>query len=163
MHHSKKKGVLGSCNRHASGRAASQAAGRAYRIVLQRSRPRRGEKEGSKGLPGQNFSKGLYSVFTRHGVHRANFTLDAKVHSDDMLQESGLIPSAEKKLLTGPFPVSTPWWKAQSLRSAVLIGAPLLMAETVVALILPIAMGYTSIDSLLFNACGYFGPGIPKC
>ena len=32
-----RKGVLGSCNR-----AASQAAGRAYRIVLQRSRPRRG-------------------------------------------------------------------------------------------------------------------------
>jgi hypothetical protein len=60
-----RKGVQGSCKR-----AASQAAGRAYRIVLQRSRPRRGEKEGSKGLPGQNFSKGLFSLFTRHGVHR---------------------------------------------------------------------------------------------
>ena len=34
-----RKGVQGSCNR-----AASQAAGRAYRIVLQRSRPRRGEE-----------------------------------------------------------------------------------------------------------------------
>ena len=32
-----RKGVQGSCNR-----AATQAAGRAYRIVLQRSRPRRG-------------------------------------------------------------------------------------------------------------------------
>ena len=30
-----------------------------------------GEKDGSKGLPGQNFSKGLLSLFTRHGVHRA--------------------------------------------------------------------------------------------
>ena len=60
-----RKGVQGSCKR-----AASQAAGRAHRIVLQRSRPRRGEKEGSKGLPGQNFSKGLFSLFTRHGVHR---------------------------------------------------------------------------------------------
>ena len=60
-----RKGVQGSCNR-----AASQAAGRAYRIVLQRSRPRRGEKEGSKGLPGQNFSKGLLSLLPRHGVHR---------------------------------------------------------------------------------------------
>ena len=29
-----------------------------------------GEKEGSKGLPGQNFSKGLYSLLPRHGVHR---------------------------------------------------------------------------------------------
>ena len=53
-----RKGVQGSCKR-----AASQAAGRAYRIVLQRSRPRRGEKEGSKGLPGQNFSKGLVFAF----------------------------------------------------------------------------------------------------
>ena len=60
-----RKGVQGSCKR-----AASQAAGRAYRIVLQRSRPRRGEKEGSKGLPGQNFSKGLFSLLPRHGVHR---------------------------------------------------------------------------------------------
>ena len=60
-----RKGVQGSCNR-----AATQAAGRAYRLVLQRSRPRRGEKDGSKGLPGQNFSKGLLSLFTRHGVHR---------------------------------------------------------------------------------------------
>jgi hypothetical protein len=60
-----RKGVLGSCNR-----AASQAVGRAYRIVLQRSRPRRGEKEGSKGLPRQNISKGLYSLLPRHGVHR---------------------------------------------------------------------------------------------
>ena len=30
-----------------------------------------GKKYGSKGLPGQNFSKGLLSLFTRHGVHRA--------------------------------------------------------------------------------------------
>jgi hypothetical protein len=30
-----------------------------------------GEKEGSKGLPGQNSSKGLYSLLPRHGVHRA--------------------------------------------------------------------------------------------
>ena len=29
-----------------------------------------GEREGSKGLPGQNSSKCLYSLFTRHGVHR---------------------------------------------------------------------------------------------
>ena len=29
-----------------------------------------GEKEGSKGLPGQNFSKCLLSLFFRHGVHR---------------------------------------------------------------------------------------------
>ena len=29
-----------------------------------------GEKDGSKGLPGQNFSKGLYSLLPRHGVHR---------------------------------------------------------------------------------------------
>jgi hypothetical protein len=36
-----RKGVQGSCNR-----AASQAAGRAYRIVLQRSRPRRGGERG---------------------------------------------------------------------------------------------------------------------
>ena len=43
---------------------------RAHRIVLQRSRPRRGEKEGSKGLPGQNFSKCLLSLLPRHGVHR---------------------------------------------------------------------------------------------
>ena len=37
-----RKGVLGSCNM-----AVSQAAGRAYRFVLQRSRPRR---EGERGL-----------------------------------------------------------------------------------------------------------------
>ena len=36
-----RKGVQGSCNR-----AATQAAGRAYRIVLQRSRPRRGGERG---------------------------------------------------------------------------------------------------------------------
>ena len=60
-----RKGVQGSCKR-----AASQAAGRAHRIVLQRSRPRRGEKEGSKGLPGQNLSKCLLSLLPRHGVHR---------------------------------------------------------------------------------------------
>jgi len=36
-----RKGVQGSCKR-----AASQAAGRAYRIVLQRSRPRRGGERG---------------------------------------------------------------------------------------------------------------------
>ena len=65
-----RKGVQGSCKR-----AASQAAGRAYRIVLQRSRPRRGEKEGSKGLPGQNFSKCLLSLLPRHGVHRATSSL----------------------------------------------------------------------------------------
>ena len=53
-----RKGVQGSCNR-----AASQAAGRAYRIMLQRSRPRRGEKEGSKGFPGQKFSKSTVCVF----------------------------------------------------------------------------------------------------
>ena len=64
-----RKGVQGSCKR-----AASQAAGRAHRIVLQRSRPRRGgEKEGSKGLPGQNFSKCLLSLLPRHGVHRDRF------------------------------------------------------------------------------------------
>ena len=62
-----RKGVQGSCKR-----AASQAAGRGYRIVLQRSRPRRGEKEGSKGLPGQNFSKCLLSLLPRHGVHRVH-------------------------------------------------------------------------------------------
>ena len=50
-----RKGVQGSCNR-----VATQAAGRAYRIVLQRSRPRRGEKEGSKGLPGQNFPRDCF-------------------------------------------------------------------------------------------------------
>ena len=64
-----RKGVQGSCKR-----AASQAAGRAHRIVLQRSRPRRGEKEGSKGLPGQNFSKCLLSLLPRHGVHRVGCT-----------------------------------------------------------------------------------------
>ena len=53
-----RKGVQGSCKR-----AASQAAGRAHRIVLQRSRPRRGEKEGSKGLPGQKFSTSTVCVF----------------------------------------------------------------------------------------------------
>jgi hypothetical protein len=53
-----RKGVQGSCER-----AASQAAGRAHRIVLQRSRPRRGEKEGSKGLPGQKFSTSTVCVF----------------------------------------------------------------------------------------------------
>ena len=53
----------------------SEAAGRAYRIVLQRSRPRRGEKEGSKGLPGQNFSKCLLSLLPRHGVHRVFFMI----------------------------------------------------------------------------------------
>ena len=65
-----RKGVQGSCNR-----AATQAAGRAYRLVLQRSRPRRGEKDGSKGLPGQNFSKGLLSLLPRHGVHRGRFVV----------------------------------------------------------------------------------------
>ena len=63
-----RKSVQGSCKR-----AASQAAGRAYRIVLQRSRPRRGEKEGSKGLPGQNFSKGLYSLFCFHQARRTRY------------------------------------------------------------------------------------------
>ena len=29
-----------------------------------------GEKEGSKGLPGQSFSKCLLSLLPRHGVHR---------------------------------------------------------------------------------------------
>ena len=33
-----------------------------------------GEKEGSKGLPGQNFSKGLFSLLPRHGVQRARDT-----------------------------------------------------------------------------------------
>jgi hypothetical protein len=41
-----RQGVLGSCNR-----AASQAAGRAYRIVLQRSRPRRGRERGLERPP----------------------------------------------------------------------------------------------------------------
>jgi hypothetical protein len=41
-----RKGVQGSCNR-----AASQAAGRAYRIVLQRSRPRRGGERGLERPP----------------------------------------------------------------------------------------------------------------
>ena len=40
-----RNGVLGSCNR-----AVSQAAGRAYRIVLQRSRPRRGGERGFERL-----------------------------------------------------------------------------------------------------------------
>ena len=61
-----RKGVLGSCNR-----PASQAAGRAYRIVLCRGAGHEeGEKEGSKGLPRQNFSKCLLSLLPRHGVHR---------------------------------------------------------------------------------------------
>ena len=38
-----------------------------------------GEKDGSKGLPGQNFSKGLLSLLPRHGVHRDS--------SDDELRE----------------------------------------------------------------------------
>ena len=46
-----RKGVQGSCNR-----AASQAAGRAYRIVLQRSRPRRGEERWFERPSGQKFS-----------------------------------------------------------------------------------------------------------
>jgi hypothetical protein len=41
-----RKGVLGSCNM-----AASQVAGRAYRIVLQRSRPRRGGERGLERPP----------------------------------------------------------------------------------------------------------------
>ena len=52
--------------------SGGQGFSRAHRIVLQRSRPRRGEKEGSKGLPRQKISKGLYSLLPRHGVHRAS-------------------------------------------------------------------------------------------
>eukprot|EP00966_Prymnesium_polylepis_P256419 5923767-Prymnesium_polylepis.1 len=47
-----RKGVQGSCNR-----AASQVAGRAYRIVLQRSRPRRGGERGFERPSRQKFSK----------------------------------------------------------------------------------------------------------
>jgi hypothetical protein len=66
-----RKGVLGSFNR-----AASQAAGRAYRIVLQRSRlgagHEEGEKEGSKDLPKQKWSKSLLCVFAWAFLHSAN-------------------------------------------------------------------------------------------
>ena len=55
---SARKGVQISCNR-----AASQAAGRAYRIVLQRSRPRRGEERGFERPSGQKFSKSTVCVF----------------------------------------------------------------------------------------------------
>ena len=49
-----------------------------------------GGKDGSKGLPGQNFSKGLLSLFTRHGVHRVRATRRVAAAADPALEHARL-------------------------------------------------------------------------
>ena len=48
-----------------------------------------GEKEGSKGLPGHNFSKCLLSLLPRHGVHREWIHRGRVGHSENLCSLQG--------------------------------------------------------------------------